>query len=75
MTATMTDRLYTVQDLAELFKMSPQTVWAHVRAGDWPHWKPGPRTIRFTEDHITQILAQHDRQPQPHRPSRRRRTT
>lgn len=67
-------QLSTAAQVAERFQINQQTVWERVRRGEWPHIKLGPRIIRFTEAHIDAILAQHDRQPQPHRPSRRRRT-
>lgn len=69
----MTERLYTPAEVAALFQLHPETVREHIRKGDWPHTKFGPRSARFTETHIEQILTSHDKQPQAPRPSRRRR--
>lgn len=55
----------TVQQLAEHLQISPQTVWAHVREGEWPHVKFGPRTIRFTPEHVGQIMTLSTVEPTP----------
>lgn len=67
----MTEQPLTIRQLAELLQVSERTVQRNVP--NWPHLKIGPRTIRFTETHIEQILTSHDKQPQAPRPSRRRR--
>ena len=67
----MTEQPLTIRQLAELLQISERTVQRNVH--NWPHLKIGPRTIRFTEAHIEQILTSHDKQPQAPRPSRRRR--
>lgn len=46
----------TIAQLAETLQCSERTVQNKVRAGAWPHKKFGPRIIRFTEDHVAQIL-------------------
>lgn len=72
-TVPMPDRTWTVAQLAELLQISERTVQRHTP--NWPHLRLGQRCVRFTEDHITQIIATLNRHPAPPRPSRRRRTT
>lgn len=64
-------RLYTPTDLANLLQVSERTVRRHI--GQWPHLAISSKVRRFTEAHVEAILAQHEKQPQQHRPSRRRR--
>lgn len=48
--------LWTVAQMAETLQCSERTVQNKVRSGAWPHKKFGPRIIRFTQEHVEQIL-------------------
>lgn len=52
----------TPAELAEMLHVSESTVLEWRRAKRWPSWKVG-RTIRFTPEHVEQIVAQHLVQP------------
>jgi hypothetical protein len=69
---TEAPRTYTVTQLSEILQLTPATIRAAARKGTWPYLKFGPRTIRFTDDHLTQILTTSEAPP-PQEPTRRRR--
>ncbi|MGO4297391.1 helix-turn-helix transcriptional regulator [Glutamicibacter sp. MCAF14] len=46
----------TVVELADKLKCSISTVQNNVRKKKWPHKKFGPRIIRFTPEHVEQIV-------------------
>ena len=47
-------QIYTVDEVAEHFKIKPRLVKDMVRAG-WPHIRINKSQIRFTADHLQQI--------------------
>ena len=53
----------TPQELASLLKVAPDFVLEKVRKNQWPCQRLGPRTIRFTEDQVGQILALTEAKP------------
>lgn len=53
----------TPADLAELLNTSEANVLQWRRQYGWPSLKMG-KTIRFTADHVEQILAKHANRPQ-----------
>ena len=65
-------RTYTVTQLAGILQIDPRAVRTNAKAGNWPHLNIGPRTIRFTEHHITTILTKTEATPPPELPNRRR---
>lgn len=65
-------RTYTVTQLADILQIDPRAVRANAKTGNWPHLSIGPRTVRFTENHITTILTKTEATPPPERPTRRR---
>lgn len=73
---TEAPRTYTVTQLAEILQLRPATVRTNAREGTWPYLKFGPRTMRFTPEHLNTILTKSEATP-AERPSgrRRRRTT
>lgn len=73
---TEAPRTYTVTQLSEILQLRPATVRANARNGSWPYLAFGPRTMRFTPEHLDTILDKSEATP-PERPSgrRRRRTT
>lgn len=73
---TEAPRTYTVTQLAEILQLRPATVRTNAREGTWPYLKFGPRTMRFTPEHLNTILTKSEATPME-RPSgrRRRRTT
>lgn len=56
-------RTYTVTQLAEILQLRPSTVRTNARQGTWPYLRFGPRTIRFTETHLTTILSKSEATP------------
>ncbi len=58
-------RTYTVAQLAEYLQLQPAAVRKNARGGTWPHLALGPRTIRFTEAHLSAILALSESAPPP----------
>lgn len=44
-------------ELADKLKCSISTVQNNVRRRKWPHKKFGPRIIRFTPEHVEQIVG------------------
>lgn len=65
-------RTYTVTQLAAILQLRPSTVRTNAREGSWPYLKFGPRTIRFTENHLTTILATSEATPAAPAPTGRR---
>lgn len=59
----MTGSLLTVPQLAELLQVSADWVYTQVEAGALPHTRLGKKLIRFTDEHVTQILDGGDRPP------------
>jgi predicted DNA-binding transcriptional regulator AlpA len=51
----MTDEVFTVKEVAEMFKVSTSTIYA--RVADWPHIRITPTDIRFTREDIEAIKA------------------
>jgi hypothetical protein len=66
-------RTYTVTQLAEILQLKPATIRTNARDGTWPYLKFGPRTIRFTEHHLTTILTTSEAAPPTQRTTRRTR--
>lgn len=60
-----TPRVYTVMQLADILQIDPRTVRAKARSGAWSSLSFGPKTIRFTEAHLTAILAGEEPAVQP----------
>ncbi len=63
--------LYTIEQAAEYLNRSPLTIRDWVTAGKVPHTRlSGQRGVRFTEEHLLQILAAGERRPvrRPGRP-------
>lgn len=54
------ERLYTVEEVAEKFRFTTETVWKKCRMYDrgdvkgWPHKREG-RSVRFTAENISEI--------------------
>ncbi|MGM9473205.1 hypothetical protein ACS5PJ_14520 [Pseudarthrobacter sp. YS3] len=65
-------RVYTVNQLADILQIDPRAVRTKAKAGTWPHLDLGPKTIRFTDNHLNTILASAEATPPPERPARRR---
>ena len=65
-------RTYTVTQLADILQIAPRTVRTKARDGTWPYLQFGPRTIRFTENHLTTILDKSEAAPPQQRTTRRR---
>lgn len=59
----MTDRLLTVQQVAELLQVKLSTIYKWTHEGSIPHLKLG-RLVRFREDDILEWLRDKDREPQ-----------
>lgn len=57
----MTD-FYTPADLAEMLGITEAQVLEYRRNYRWPSLKVG-KTIRFSQTHVEQIVAQHSAQP------------
>lgn len=72
---TDTPRTYTVTQLAEILQLKPATIRTKARTGTWPYLAFGPRTIRFTETHLTTILTTSEATPPQPRTTRRTRRT
>lgn len=58
----MNERLATPADLAEILNVEEAQILEWRRAHGWPSIKVG-KTIRFTEQHVEQILAKHTTAP------------
>ncbi len=65
-------RIYTCQELSEVLKVNIRYVRENARTRKWPSLSFGARTIRFTEDHLNQILSLSEVPPPPPQSSRRR---
>lgn len=65
--------LLTIADLAVELNMPEPLVRDLYRANDWPSVRFSNKTIRFTREHVDQIIALHSRgqvsEPAPARPS------
>jgi hypothetical protein len=57
------DEFFTVKEVAEMFKVKPNTIYAHV-AG-WPHIRITPTDIRFSREDIEEIKAMSRRTHEP----------
>lgn len=68
-------RTYTVTQLAEILQLKPATIRTKARDGAWPYLQFGPRTIRFTETHLTTIIDKSEATPPTQRTTRRTRRT
>jgi hypothetical protein len=71
-------QLKKVEEVAELFQISPDRVRKRCKEGAWPY-TPFDRNIRFTEDDLAKILALQKRDiaaptSRPRRTHSRRRT-
>lgn len=55
--------LFTVKEVAEMFKVSPSTIYA--RLPDWPHHNLTGSDIRFTREDIEAIKELTQRRPAP----------
>jgi len=73
MTVTEERRIYTVTQLATILQLKPATIRTNARSGAWPSLNFGPRTIRFTENHLDTILTKSEAAPPQQRQTRRRR--
>lgn len=56
------EEFYTVKQVAEMFKLSPGTIYA--RVSGWPHIRITPTDIRFSREDIEEIKAM-SRRPSP----------
>jgi hypothetical protein len=74
-TVTEQPRTYTVTQLSAILQLKPATIRTNARSGTWPHLTFGPRTIRFTENHLDTILTKSEAEPPQQRQTRRRRRT
>ena len=72
---TEAPRTYTVTQLAQILQLKPATIRAKARDGTWPYLQFGPRTIRFTENHLTTIIDKSEATPPTQRTTRRTRRT
>jgi hypothetical protein len=66
-------RIYTVKQLAEILHLRPDTVLKHCHQNQWPHRKFNQRTIRFTDEDLTNILDTSKAEPPTTTTARRRR--
>ncbi|MEA5453577.1 hypothetical protein SPF06_02470 [Sinomonas sp. JGH33] len=66
------ERTWTIAQLAELLQVDPKTVARKVQTREWPHLDLGPRTKRFTEQHVARILAMSESRPPTQDTTRRR---
>ena len=66
-------RTYTVTQIAEILQIRPATIRTKARDGSWPYLQFGPRTIRFTEHHLSTILDMSEAAPPTQRTTRRTR--
>lgn len=48
------DQLYTVQEVADRFRFTTETVWRKCRTNEWPHERIG-RNYRFSEQNVKDI--------------------
>lgn len=55
-------KLYSPAELAEVFGVSERQLMDWRRSNGWPSVRIG-RTIRFTQDHVDEILARHSQAP------------
>lgn len=62
---------YTVPEAAIRLGLHPDSVYARVNSGEWPHTRL-TRKISFTEDQIQQILKMGAQAPKPATRPRRR---
>ena len=70
---TEAPRTYTVTQLAQVLQLKPATIRTKARDGTWPYLQFGPRTIRFTEEHLATILTTSEASPPQQRQTRRTR--
>ncbi|MBD1540998.1 helix-turn-helix domain-containing protein [Arthrobacter sp. IA7] len=59
----MDDEVFTVKEVAEMFKLSPSTIYA--RVSGWPHLRITPTDIRFSRGDIEAIKAMSRKTPVP----------
>ncbi|WP_396277875.1 helix-turn-helix domain-containing protein [Glutamicibacter creatinolyticus] len=55
---------YTPQEVAEMLKVSRQSVLSKIRSGDWECLRISERTYRFSQEQLDRIIAP------PQKPSR-----
>lgn len=67
-----TPRVYTVAQLADILQVDPRIVRHNTKGGAWPHLKLGPKTVRFTDTHLTTILTTTEATPPQPQPAGRR---
>jgi excisionase family DNA binding protein len=65
---------YTVQEAAARLRVGPQTVYARISDGSWPHTRL-TRKISFTEDQIQRILRMSEVAAAPAPAPRRRKAS
>jgi predicted DNA-binding transcriptional regulator AlpA len=57
----MEDEVFTVREVAEMYKVSTSTIYA--RVSDWPHIRITPTHIRFSREDIEEIKAMSRKTP------------
>jgi hypothetical protein len=70
-----TPRIYTAQEVAGILQINIRKVRENAKTRKWPSLDFGERSIRFTENHLDQILTKSEKQPPPAPSMRRRRRT
>lgn len=55
------DEFFTVKEVAAMFKLKPNAIYAH--AAGWPHTRITPTDIRFSREDIEEIKAMSRRTP------------
>ncbi|MDP9694447.1 UNVERIFIED_ORG: hypothetical protein J2X79_002006 [Arthrobacter globiformis] len=58
----MTDEVFTVKEVAVMFRLSPSTIYARVPG--WPHIRITPTDIRLTREEIEAIKAMSRKPPE-----------
>lgn len=58
------EKIYTVDDLADAFKVSTDTIYNLVKSGELPHFKV-KKSIRFTLEHVKQYVQRTSVTPNP----------
>jgi len=62
--------LYTLEDLAALFKVSRSTIYRRRKADNWPHLQIGSE-FRFTAEDVQKILEIYRKETPPEQPRKR----
>ena len=52
-------QIFTPKEVADHFRLTETYVKRMAREGEWPHWRPTPRSrqVRFTEENLASIEA------------------